>query len=75
MSKEFIKQRICIYAGMDIDPTIDSQVVEILKKRFNVLLPQRASLDEALEAAVFSHEIISLIIKYRSLVKSQSKRN
>jgi len=67
VSKEFIYQRISIFAGMDIDPTIDSQVTEMLQNKFNIFLPQRASLDDALEAATSNHEIVSLIIKYRSL--------
>lgn len=67
MNKEFVKQRIAIFCGMDIDPAIDSQVTDILKKKFNIFLPQRTSLDDALEATVSDHEIISLIIKYRSL--------
>lgn len=67
MNKEFVKQRIAIFCGMDIDPSIDSQVTDILQRKFNISLPQRASLDEALEAAISDHEIISLIIKYRYL--------
>ncbi len=67
MSVEFIKQRISIYSGTDIDPMIDSQVVELLQRKFNIKLPQRSSLDDALAAAISDHEIISLIIKYRSI--------
>lgn len=67
MKKEYIKQRISIYAGIDIDPDIDSQVVKMLRKKFNISLPQRPSLDASLDAAISTHEIISLIIKYRSM--------
>lgn len=67
MNIDFIKQRITVYAGMEIDPTIDSQVAELMKRKFNVSLPQRASFDDALSATICDHEIVSLIIKYRSM--------
>lgn len=69
MTKDFLKQRISIYAGIDIDPDIDSQVVEMLRNKFNIFLPQRSSLDESLSASISSHEIIKLILKYRSMNK------
>lgn len=71
MNKEFVRQRIAIFCGTDIDPSIDSQVAEILPRKFNIALPQRASLDDALEASISDHEIISLIIKYRSLNRKE----
>lgn len=67
MGKDYLKKRISIYAGTDIDPNIDSQVVKILRNKFNIALPQRSSLDDALSDATSSHEIIELIIKYRSM--------
>ena len=66
-SKEFILQRICIFAGKDIDPRVDEQVTELLQRKFNIMLPQRSTMDEALAAAISDHEIIGLIIKYRSM--------
>ncbi|WP_185236119.1 hypothetical protein [Teredinibacter franksiae] len=66
MNREFIKQRILIFSGVDFDPCIDSQVVDVLQKKFNIYLPQRASLDAALEAAISDHEIIDLISQYRA---------
>ncbi len=66
-SKEFILQRICIYAGQIIDPNSDSQVEEILLRKFNIHLPQRRSMNESITAAISTHEILSLIIQYRTI--------
>lgn len=65
-NKEFIHQRICIFAGKEIDPSIDEQVEEILRSKFNVHLPQRTSLNQSLEATISDHEIIDLILQYRT---------
>ena len=64
----FNLQRICTYAGTEFDPRSDIQVIEVLKNKFNILLPQRQSLNKALEATVSDHEIIDLIINHRSMV-------
>ena len=66
-SKAFTLQRICIYAGVEFDPNSDDQVKEVLQNRFNILLPQRQTMIEALEAVVSDHEIIDLILTYRSI--------
>ncbi len=66
-SKEFVYQRICIFAGEDIDPNSDEQVEVILRRKFHVQLPQRRSLNESLAASKFDHEIVSLILKYRAM--------
>ncbi|MEH6824623.1 MAG: hypothetical protein V7629_12005 [Motiliproteus sp.] len=66
-SKTFNLQRICIYAGMEFDPNSDVQVKEVLRNKFNIFLPQRQSMIDALEAVESDHEIIDLIIKYRSM--------
>ncbi|MFL0802682.1 MAG: hypothetical protein K6L81_03120 [Agarilytica sp.] len=66
MNREFIKQRIDIFSGTDIDPNNDAQVIEILQRKFDIHLPQRSSLDDALEATSCDHDIIGLIIKYRA---------
>jgi DNA polymerase I-like protein with 3'-5' exonuclease and polymerase domains len=66
-SKEFIHQRICIYAGQKLDPDSDMQVEEILLRKFNIHLPQRRSMNESLIAAISNHEILSLIIQYRTM--------
>ncbi len=69
VSKAFVLQRICIYAGKEIDPNSDEQVKGILKSKFNIFLPQRPTMDESLAAATSDHEIIGLILKYRSMSK------
>ena len=66
-NKEFILQRIHIYAGKNIDPTSDVQVNEILKDKFDIMLPQRRSINESLSASVSDHEIIKLILQYRTI--------
>jgi DNA polymerase I-like protein with 3'-5' exonuclease and polymerase domains len=66
-NKEFIRKRICIYAGRDFDPSIDEHVSEVLRSKFNVLLPQRASMEASLESAISDHEIINLILQYRTM--------
>jgi DNA polymerase I-like protein with 3'-5' exonuclease and polymerase domains len=67
VSKEFLCQRICIYAGKEIDPNSDKQVEEMLRNKFNIHLPQRQSMNESLAAAIGDHEILSLIIQYRGI--------
>jgi hypothetical protein len=64
--KEYILQRICIFAGKPIDPCSDDQVTELLRNKFNIQLPQRASFTESLKSVGRSHEILDLIIKYRT---------
>lgn len=65
-TREFIRQRICIYAGRNFDPDVDGQVVEILRTRFNIHLPQRRTLNESLASANSDHEIIRLLLQYRT---------
>ena len=67
MNREFIQQRIAVFAGTAIDPNTDSEVIEMLKRRFNIHLPQRPTLDEALKACISDHEIINLISDYRAI--------
>jgi DNA polymerase I-like protein with 3'-5' exonuclease and polymerase domains len=64
-SKEFISQRIAVYAGKPIDPDSDKQVEEMLRSKFNIHLPQRRSMNESLSAAISDHEILKLLIEYR----------
>ncbi len=65
-NRAFNLQRLCNYAGMEFDPNSDEQVKEVLRNKFNIFLPQRQSMDDALAVVVSDHEIIDLIIKYRS---------
>ncbi|CCK76007.1 MAG: hypothetical protein KBT75_05095 [Oleispira antarctica] len=66
-SKKNILEKIFIFAEKDFDPTIDKDVVQILRDKFNIYLPQRSALNESLESTASSHEIIELILKYRTL--------
>ena len=66
-NKDFILQRIRIFAGREIDPNIDEQVDEVLKDRFEIMLPQRRSMNESLAASTSDHEILALILKYREM--------
>lgn len=69
--KEFIFQRICIFAGKPIDPSSDAQVIELLRNKFNIQLPQRPSFIESLKSAASSHEILDLIVRYRALSEKE----
>lgn len=66
-SKDFILQRIHIFAGKEIDPNVDKQVDDILKEKFEIMLPQRRSMNESLSSSTSDHEIIELILKYRTM--------
>lgn len=65
-NKEFIYQRIRIYVGKDFDPTVDDQVNSILRSKFNIHLPQRTSLNDSLTSTKSDHEIVGLILQYRT---------
>lgn len=65
-NKEFISQRINVYAGKNIDPNIDKDVEEMLRNKFNIYLPQRPSMNESLNAVNNDHEILQLLIQYRT---------
>jgi len=64
-SKAFMLQRIHIFAGREIDPDSDQQVIDVLKERFEIFLPQRRSINESLDSSTSDHEIIKLILEYR----------
>ena len=66
-NKESIQKQICNCAGQDFDPSIDEQVSEVLRSKFNIHLPQRASMEKSLESATSDHEIIELILQYRTM--------
>ncbi|SMF20080.1 hypothetical protein SAMN02745866_01244 [Alteromonadaceae bacterium Bs31] len=65
--KSFIHERICIFAGKTFDPNSDTEVADVLRSKFNIHLPQRRSMDDSLSSTTSDHEIISLILKYRSM--------
>lgn len=66
MNKDFILQRICIFSGKEIDPNSEEQVINILRDKFNIHLPQRRTLNESLTSSCSEHEIINLILQYRT---------
>jgi hypothetical protein len=67
IDKSFILQRICAYAGRDINPDNDAEVTDILRRKFNILLPQRRCLNDSLTSVASDHEIIGLLKQYRSV--------
>jgi len=67
-NKEFLRKRICIFSGKDIDPDSDEQVENILRDKFNIYLPQRNSLNDSLSSTASDHEIIGLILQYRTMI-------
>lgn len=62
----FIRQRIAIYGGKDIDPNADLQVKDLLMN-MGIRLPQRRDLNDSLQSCNEEHEVIKLISKYRKL--------
>ena len=66
-NKDFILQRIRVYAGKEFDPAEDRQVADVLRSRFNIRLPQRSSLNASLALATSDHEIIRLVLQYRTM--------
>ncbi|MEH6445008.1 MAG: hypothetical protein HRU06_01490 [Oceanospirillaceae bacterium] len=66
-NKSFVRQRICIYAGQEVDPDNDEQVGNILRFKLGIKLPQRTSMDDSLSSSTSDHEIITLIKKYRAM--------
>ena len=46
-SKDFIHQRINIFANKDLDPNIDADVLKVLRNDLNIRLPQRSTLNES----------------------------
>jgi DNA polymerase I-like protein with 3'-5' exonuclease and polymerase domains len=65
--KDFLLQRIRIYAGFDIDPTSDEQVEQMLRDKFNIRLPQRSSMNDSLASTTSDHEILRLLVEYRTM--------
>ncbi|WP_299177521.1 hypothetical protein [uncultured Neptuniibacter sp.] len=67
MDKSFLLQRISIFAGIELDPANDRAVQQLLRDKFNIALPQRRTLDESLKSVASDHELVGLILNYRSL--------
>jgi DNA polymerase I-like protein with 3'-5' exonuclease and polymerase domains len=70
-TKAFILQRICVFAGQEFDPNSDEEITNVLRDKFNIALPQRRSMDDAMLAVASDHELISLILEYRSMGKAK----
>ncbi len=69
-SKEFIRKRIATFFGEeDVDPCMDKEVTALLKSHLSIYLPQRSSFDDSLSSTTSDHEVLQLIIQYRSLEK------
>ena len=66
-SKDYIHQRICIFAGQTFDPDSDAEVEAVLRRKFDIRLPQRRNMNESLASTKSDHEIIELILKYRAM--------
>ena len=66
-NRDFILQRISVFAGQPIDPNADQDVENMLRDNFNIRLPQRTSFDDSLTAANSEHDILKLIIQYRQM--------
>lgn len=58
-------------AGDDFDLTSDEEVVTVLKRRFNIYLPQRKNLVESLSHTNSDHEIIDLLLRYKGTAAEQ----
>jgi DNA polymerase I-like protein with 3'-5' exonuclease and polymerase domains len=67
VNKEYIQQRINIFAGKPINPASNLQVKDALLG-LKIKLPQKTNLDDALNASNEEHEIVKLIIQYRKLI-------
>lgn len=70
INREFLLQRICVYAGGEMDPNSDKQVEEMLRRKFNIHLPQRPSMNESLASTISDHEILGLLLEYRAPAKA-----
>jgi hypothetical protein len=66
IDKTFLRQKIALFFGEDIDPDKDEQVVAMLRSKFNIRLPQRTQLNAALQASASTHAVIELLLDYRS---------
>jgi DNA polymerase I-like protein with 3'-5' exonuclease and polymerase domains len=66
-NKAFIQQRIGIYIESEFNPNDDKAVVSTLRDKFNIQLPQRSALNDSLAATASTHEIVELILKFRTM--------
>lgn len=66
-NKDFILQRLTNFAGKPFDPNCDKDVAEVLRSKFNIHLPQRTSFNESLKSTTSDHEILELLVQYRTM--------
>lgn len=66
-NKEFLLQRICIFAGKPVDPNVDKEVETMLRNKFDIHLPQRRTMNESLASTISDHEILALLVEYRNM--------
>ena len=68
MDKNYLKQRIAIFAKQPIDPNSDLQVKSALLG-LDIKLPQKRDFNDALNACNDEHEFVRLIKQYRQCSK------
>lgn len=68
-TRDFVLQRLCVFAGENFDPDSDKQVEDILRRKFRIHLPQRPSLNDSLASTISDHEILALLVQYRTMAK------
>jgi hypothetical protein len=66
IDKAFLRQKIAVFFGEDIDPDQDELVITMLRSKFNIRLPQRTQLNAALQASASTHAVIELLLEYRT---------
>lgn len=66
-NKAVIYQKIGAYTHENFNPNIDEDVITMLRNTFNIHLPQRSALNESLASTASNHEIIELILQYRTM--------
>ncbi len=66
-NKDFMLQRLTNFAGKPFDPNCDKEVADILRSKFNIHLPQRTSFNESLKSTTSDHEILGLLVEYRTM--------
>ena len=66
IDKAFLRQKIAVFFGEDIDPDMDQEVITLLRTKLNIRLPQRTQLNAALQASASTHAVIELLLEYRT---------
>lgn len=61
-----IETRLRTLMGEDLDLQSDEQVLITLKRKYNIYLPQRKCLYDALRNSNSDHEVVNLLLQHRS---------